>query len=495
MTEIVPFWLDKGSVLRETAAQEEGPELPDDTPFTGVSTDTRDLSPGMLFVALSGEQFDGHDYVGEAFRKGARAALVSRVVDAPGPLLLVRDTRLALQGLARAILRKRFGEGKKLVTLTGTAGKTTTRELLCLVLSSEGRRPHTNRHNWNNEIGVPRTLWEWGEKDGDAVLEVGIRKPGDMDYLSSVLVSDASIVTSVGEGHLETLGSVEGVWKEKSRLLNWVRSGGGIVLPLDLLRRYPSSPIFLDRQRAFFFVELDPEPGDSTRSSLSVPEGSTVLTGTVRKEEGGEWTLSGTTGSESFSWKMPSPSSILAIDALLALAAGLALGVPLREGAKHLDRFVPLPGRMEEKRTPEGALVLLDHYNANPLSIRAGFQWCVDVWKKEASLSCGEPGKLLAVLGDMLELGEDSPRLHREVGRVAAECPFSAIFYKGNFFQDFRDGYRSGGGKDASLIHLSGTPFSGREVFPVLARGDVVLVKGSRGVHLEREARVFGVEA
>lgn len=495
MTDDLSFWLDKGSVLRETSAREEGPALPDDTPLAGVSTDTRDLRPGMLFVALTGDTFDGHDYVGEAFRKGARAALVSRPVEASGPLLIVGDTRLALQGLARAIVRKRFAEGKRLVTLTGTAGKTTTRELLCLVLSREGRRPHTNRQNWNNEIGVPRTLWEWGEKDGDAVLEVGIRKPGDMEYLSSVLVSDVSIVTSVGEGHLETLGSVEGVWKEKSNLLNWVRPGGGIVLPLDLLFRYPASPVFRERQRRFFFVALDPDPGDSARASRSVPEGSTILSGTLRKEEGGTWILSGTTGPESFSWSMPSPSSILAMDALLALAAGNALGVSLSEGAKHLEKFSPLPGRMQEKRTPEGALLLLDHYNSNPLSLRGAFQWCAEVWKKEASLAGGGPGKLLAVLGDMLELGEDSSRLHRKAGLIAAETPFSAIFYKGDFFQDFREGYLSGKGEAARLTRLSGPPYSGQGVFPALRRGDVVLVKGSRGMHLEQEARLFGGEA
>ena len=496
MTGIVSTWLEKGSVLRETSAREEGPRLPDDTPFTGASSDTRDLRPGMLFVALSGERFDGHDYVGEAFSKGARAALVSRVVDAPGPLLIVGDTRLALQGLARAIVRKRFGEGKRLVTLTGTAGKTTTRELVRLVLSGKEAPPHTNRENWNNEIGVPRTLWEWGENDGDAVLEVGIRKPGDMDYLSSILVSDVSIVTSVGEGHLETLGSVEGVWKEKSRLLDWVRPGGGIVLPMDLLRRYPSSPIFRDHQRTFFFVDLETEGGLSDRAALSFPPASTILSGSIRKENKGEWTLSGTTGSEVFSWKMPSPSSLLAMDALLALAAGIPLGVPLREGARRLDRFQPLPGRMQEMRTPEGALVLLDHYNANPLSLRGGFQWCVEVWKKEKALSgSGHPGKLLAVLGDMLELGADSSRLHREIGKMAAGCPFFAIFYKGTFFEDFREGYRSAGGDGAVLTHLSGTPSPGREVFPGLSRGDVVLVKGSRGVHLEQEARMLGVEA
>jgi UDP-N-acetylmuramoyl-tripeptide--D-alanyl-D-alanine ligase len=450
----------------------------------------------MLFVALTGERFDGHDYVGDAFRKGARAALVSRVVDASGPLLVVEDTRLALQGLARAIVRKRFGEGKKLVTLTGTAGKTTTRELVRLVLSGKNARSHSNRENWNNEIGVPRTLWEWGENDGDAVLEVGIRNPGDMDYLSSVLLSDAAIVTSVGEGHLETLGSVEGVWNEKSRLLDWVRPGGGIVLPLDLLRRYPASPIFRDPGKKFFFVELHPQDGATNRSPLPLPPRSTILSGSIRKGPDGEWILSSSGEPGIFSWKMPSPSTLLATDALLALAAGLSLGVPLPEGARRLEGFQSLPGRMQEKRSPEGALVLLDHYNANPLSLRGGFQWCVDVWNRERALTGGgQQGKLLAILGDMLELGPDAPRLHREVGKMAAECPFSAIFYRGRFFEQFQEGHRAGGGDPGVLVRLPETAPPVRDAFPALSRGDVVLVKGSRGMHLEREACLLGVEA
>lgn len=488
-----PTWLTVEEVVRETSAREEGTILPPGTQFSGASTDTRDILPGTLFVALKGDRFDGHDYVGEAFRKGASAALVSLPSKVNGPLLVVGDTRLALQGLARAVVRKRILEGKRLVTLTGTAGKTTTRELLRLVLSGKNGRPHSNRENWNNEIGVPRTLWEWKPTDGDAVLEVGIRKPGDMDYLSSILVSDASVITSIGEGHLETLGSVEGVWVEKSRLLAFVKPDGSVILPLDLLLRYPGAPIFRDPGKRFCFVDLLGPDSESVRQRPGLPPRSTLLEGVVQVGGDGRWVLSGALGEERFRWGLPSPSFLLAADALLALAAGHALGVPLAEGARRLEAFEPLPGRMQEKRTPEGALLLLDHYNANPLSIRGGFQWCADVWKKEQEGVKGKrPGKLLAILGDMLELGEDAPRLHREIGALAAECPFAAIYYKGRFFEVFREGYCQAGGHPEVLSFLEDTDPVKRETFPELVRGDVVLLKGSRGMHLEREANALG---
>ena len=488
-----PAWLSVEEVVRETSARVEGPALRPGTQLSGASTDTRDILPGTLFVALKGDRFDGHDYVGEAFRKGACAALVSFPSKANGPQLVVGDTRLALQGLARAVVRKRMLEGKRLVTLTGTAGKTTTRELLRLVLSEKNVRPHSNRENWNNEIGVPRTLWEWGSTDGDAVLEVGIRKHGDMDYLSSVLLSDAAVITSVGEGHLETLGSVEGVWAEKSRLLAYVRPEGTVVLPLDLLLRFRSDPIFRESRKRFSFVELSGPKTDGARRRPALPLHSSLLEASLREDGKGRWVLSGTQGAERFQWELPSPSVLLATDALLALAAGRALGVPLVEGARRLEGFEPLPGRMQEERTPEGALLLLDHYNANPLSIRGGFQWCVDVWKKEQlRVKTDRPGKLLAILGDMLELGEDAPRLHREIGSLAAACPFSAIYYKGRFFGPFRDGYCQAGGRPEILSFLGEEHPAKRESFPELSLGDVVLLKGSRGMHLEQEAHVLG---
>ncbi len=487
-------WLTIGEVQEMTQAYWAGHSLPSETPLTGAVTDTRSMVPGCIFIALEGERFDGHSFLSEAFSRGAVVAMVSREIPGAGPQLVVPDTLRGLQGIARAVLSRRFGEGKKLVTLTGTAGKTTTRELLRLVLGGVDGQVHSNRLNWNNEIGVPRTLWEWPSSSPEAILEVGIRKPGDMEFLSPVLVADVAIVTSIGQGHLETLGSVYGVWQEKSRLLGYVRPGGTVVLPLEIFERFSQDPFFQKQDLNLLLVAMAlPETNPDTVFLSPLPSGALVLDGRVSVDAMGGWHLSGRLGTENFECLLPSPSSTLAMDALLALAAGRALGVPLSEGATRVQSFRPLPGRMQVSRTTEGAMILLDHYNANPLSMAGAFDWAFQIWRKEGErIGNNGPGKFLAVLGDMLELGEESPSLHREIGVEASCFPFSGIYYKGRFSGPFREGFERGGGAPSIVqdIPLEGDLPEG--FFPPLVAGDVVLVKGSRGMHLEREASYLG---
>lgn len=487
-------WLTIGELQEMTQSRWAGYSLPPETSLTGAVTDTRAMVPGSVFVAIEGERFDGHSFLPEAFSRGAVVAMVSREIPGAGPQLVVPDTLRGLQGIARAVLSRRFGEGKKLVTLTGTAGKTTTRELLRLVLGGENGHVHSNRLNWNNEIGVPRTLWEWPPESPEAVLEVGIRKPGDMDFLGPILVSDVAVVTSIGEGHLETMGSVHGVWQEKSRLLEYVRPGGTVVLPLGILERFSLAPFFQKQDLNIVLVTMTlPETNPDTVFLSPLPSGASVLEGRVSVDGTGGWHLSGRLGTESFECLLPSPSSLLAMDALLALAAGRALGVPLSEGATRIRSFHSLPGRMQVSRTPEGAILLLDHYNANPLSMAGAFDWAFQIWKKEADRKGQElPGKFLAVLGDMLELGEESASLHREIGTEASFFPFSGIFYKGHFSGAFREGFERGGGSPSIVQDIPGECNLPDGFFPPLVAGDVVLVKGSRGMHLEREAALLG---
>jgi UDP-N-acetylmuramoyl-tripeptide--D-alanyl-D-alanine ligase len=173
------------------------------------------------------------------------------------------------------------------------------------------------------------------------------------------------------------------------------------------------------------------------------------------------------------------------MDALLALAAGNALGVSLSEGAKHLEKFAPLPGRMQEKRTPEGALLLLDHYNSNPLSLQGAFQWCTEVWKNEASLAGGGPGNLLAVLGDMLELGSHAEEAHRGLGGRLGVLPVDVFIAVGPMMglalEEFKN---AGAGRLA--IACEDSARAAAELMANLRPGDTVLIKGSRGMKMEK---------
>ncbi|EQD25036.1 MAG: UDP-N-acetylmuramoyl-tripeptide-D-alanyl-D-alanine ligase, partial [Leptospirillum sp. Group IV 'UBA BS'] len=211
--------------------------------WINARSDSRTIREREVFVALSGSRTDGHDHLEEARLKGALFAVVQRpVTGSPLPQLLVRDTVLALRDMAALALAAHRSAGHRLVALTGSVGKTTTRELLRRGLMPEGG-VCSSRGNENNEIGVPLTLLSWPGDYRYCVLEVGVRKPGDMDYLAPLLDSDVGIVTAIEPGHLENLGTVEAVWAEKSKLLKAVLPGGSLVLPGQVRRRFASDPL------------------------------------------------------------------------------------------------------------------------------------------------------------------------------------------------------------------------------------------------------------
>ncbi len=485
-------WLTVAEVERECPGNWSGPPISGKALLTGASTDSRTVEPASLFIALRGDRFDGHEFVEEAFSRGAVMALVERPLPVESPLLVVPDTKKALQGVARAVVSRRFSEGKRLVTLSGTAGKTTTRELIRLALGGDENNIHSNRMNFNNEIGVPKTLWEWPVSAAFAVLEVGIRKPGDMDFLGSVLKADVAVLTSIGAGHLETLGTVQGVWSEKARLFAYLKPGGIAVMPLDLLARFKEAPIFREEGRRFFFTSLSLPDAAEDVSGVSHPErppSAETLSGTIRPKKDGSWSIVSEKGAEPFEMPLASPSALLAQDVLLALGVARTLGIPYSDSIPRMRTFRPLPGRMEMVRTPGGVLMLLDHYNANPLSMKGAFEWSGQIYREtgEKEPSGRKAGRLWAILGDMLELGDEAPSLHRCIGRSASRYPFWGLLYKGHFFSEFRQGYQEGGGDPDRIraLPLDGIPQN--DPVREIRKGDVVLVKGSRGMHLENE--------
>jgi UDP-N-acetylmuramoyl-tripeptide--D-alanyl-D-alanine ligase len=487
------IWMTVPEVLDATGGHwhKDGDPPPDY--FDGVSTDSRKIRRGDLFVALCGERFDGHSHLQEARDRGAAAALVERTGNVPIPQILVEDTRKSMLALALKIIKKRRERGGKMVVLTGSAGKTTTRELIRRGLSSSGASVLASAGNENNEIGVPLTLWGWRDSEAYAVIEVGVRKKGDIGYFGDVVLSECLVITSIGPSHLETLGTLSGVWEEKSRLIEKIREGGFLVLPEEVWQCF-SSPFqrkwMEDRKIHLILTRLNrhesplsPIVSERTFSDSRI----TSLEGAFSRRESGYF-LEGELLGESFSIRMDIPSPELAMDMLLAIGACRAFGVGLEKASEAIGEYRGGEGRMQPLTGKNGVLYLLDHYNANPLSMDAAFSLVENYHGGEWS-----SGKLWGILGEMLELGEDAEMWHRHVGEKAARIPWSALWFKGNFFESFREGFSSSGGDPSILHHINGAG-SSENRYQSIGPGDIVLVKASRGTALESEFPYLGLE-
>lgn len=486
-------WLGASEVLEATGGHwcNENSSLPVD--FCGVSTDSRTIESGDLFVALSGERFDGHAHLQEAREKGACAALVERPISDVMPQILVKDTRKAMLALAGRIIQKRRSNGGKMVVLTGSAGKTTTRELIRRGLSSVGVPVLASTGNENNEIGVPLTLWGWKSSEPYAVIEVGVRKRGDIGYFGDIVSSDCLVITSIGPSHLETLGTLSGVWEEKSRLIEKIREGGFLVLPEEVWEQFstPFQQAWLDKRKIHLVLtrlnrDVASLPKSDEQSSLACRSMS-YLEGSFRLKETGYF-LQGNLLGDSFSIKMEIPSPELAMDMLLAMGVCGAFGLDLGKSAEEIGHYKGGSGRMQPIRSKNGVLYLLDHYNANPLSMEAAFSLVENYHRGEWS-----GGKVWGILGEMLELGEDSQMWHRYVGQKAARLSWVAIWFKGNHFESFLEGFVSSGG-DPSRVHQIDGRSDPADRYRLVAPGDIVLVKASRGTALESEFQYLGME-
>ncbi len=412
-------------------------------------------------MALRGARSDGHDHLPEATSKGAVLAVVERpVLSVQIPQIVVSDTTVALKEMAVLALAAHRAAGHRLIALTGSVGKTTTRELLRAGLPPG--ESHGSAGNENNEIGVPLTILSWSENCRWCVLEAGVRKPGDMDYLAPLLSSDIGIVTAIAPGHLENLGSVRDVWREKSKLLREVVEGGVRILPASVARGETMAMLLSDKSRHLKTVSLDGDESAEFRGRLLESPGGLVLE--VEKME--------------LSLPLPWPSAAIGWCMLIALAALEEERIDLVAAAKRLTSYQGFPGRMEKRTHSSGLLLLLDHYNANPASMTEALDWL----KRETGLRRGGNG--FAILGDMLELGEESGAFHEEMGRKAASLKIKTLWYRGEHLADFLRGYLREGGIKESVRPASDFE---KDLEKGLGPGskDVVLVKGSRGMKLE----------
>ena len=426
----------------------------EDVVFDGAGNDTRSLQPGQLFIALQGVR-DGHDYIPAAIAKGAAAVLCSRKVG-DYPAILVKDPRTALGDIAREALKR---IGAKVVAVTGSVGKSTTKEMIAAVLSGTFRVSKTPA-NHNNDIGMPMAVLDMPEDTEVAVLEMGMNHFREIAYLSCIAHPDVAVIINVGTAHIEFLGTQQGIRQAKLEILEGMTPQGMLLLNGDdtMLRCLDVTP----KQRITYFGASE---GCDVRA-LDVSQKGGVLRFTV---EAGRLTVP---------VEMKLEGEHYVADALAAVTVGLKLGVHPDKIRQQLDAFQNMSGRQEIFEA-KGCTIINDCYNAGPESMAAAL-----------NVLGNRPGRHIAVLGDMLELGDCAQAEHYKIGRIAAEKA-DMVFAFGPHAGRVLDGTITGG-----MPENMGRAFDSREdLITALRRavkpGDVILFKGSHGMHLEKVLEAF----
>jgi UDP-N-acetylmuramoyl-tripeptide--D-alanyl-D-alanine ligase len=421
--------------------------------FTGVSTDTRSITPGALFVALVGPHHDGHDYLAEAARRGAAGVVIHRGEAPPGTSAVrVADTLSALGALGHWV---RTQLALRVIAVTGSVGKTTTKEMAAALLRGAGLRTLQTPGNWNNRVGLPLTLLGARGDEQAAVLELGISEVGEMAHLTRICEPDVAVVTAVAECHTEGLGCLEDIAREKLAIARGLRRKGTLVLPHGdpLLRAPPGAQV-----QTFGWEE-----GADLRGRQWAPA---TAGRSAFRVEGLEISLS-------------LPGRHNATNALAALAAVRALGVGWAGAAETLAGLRPAALRGEVRTTPGQAHLLVDCYNANPRAVEAALETLGELARTD---------RRIAILGEMRELGGLAPAAHARVGRAAARLPVDELHLLGPATEWTRDG-ATAAGLPAERIWI----YEDREALAAavsrrLRPRDWVLVKGSRAMGLEAVA-------
>jgi UDP-N-acetylmuramoyl-tripeptide--D-alanyl-D-alanine ligase len=437
---------------------------PPDLTYAGVGIDSRSISDDFLFVAIRGEKHDGHTFLDQVVRSGVKGLVVAEDALAgldPGQwstrgvaAVAVADTTRALGALA-AFQRNRVKI--PVVAITGSNGKTTTRRMTTLVM---GRRFNTlaTQGNFNNEIGLPLTLFNLEPDHQVAVLELGMNHPGEMSRLGAICRPTIGMITTVGPGHLEFLGSLEGVARAKGELIARIDPEGTVVLNRD----DPLVTALADgchRQVVFFGTTPDAQ----------------VQARNIREEAQGIAFDLLLPASQTIAVQLRTPGRFMVTNALAAAAAGFLVGVPAPEIKAGLESFVPDKGRLHIVPTPAGVNLIDDTYNANPASMAAAFDTL-------AALRKEQPGFI--VMGDMLELGDQAGALHHSTGKLAAASGATRLYVHGRYADAVRQGALVGG-MAASDIFTGAKADIVADLTARLSTGHWVLVKGSRGMAME----------
>ena len=420
--------------------------------ITGAVIDSRQVEPGYLYIPIRGERVDGHRFIPDVFAKGALAVLSEEPLDNPaGPYIQVASSEQALKDIAEFY---RSTLSIKIIGITGSVGKTSTKEVIASVLKEKYRTLKT-QGNFNNELGLPLTVFRLRDEDEIAVLEMGISDFGEMTRLAKIARPDTCVITNIGTCHLENLGDRDGVLKAKTEIFKYLKKDGHIVLNGDddklcTVKEYEGiKPVF-------FGMESDKD----IYADEIVSRGLKGMTCRIH------------VGEESFTTDIPMPGRHMVYNALAATAVGRIYGLTLEQIRHGIETLEAISGRFHMIET-DRFLIVDDCYNANPMSMKAS----LDVLKDGA-------GRRVAILGDMGELGENEVQLHAEVGEHAAQCGIDVCICTGPLSANIAKMARKNPelivieepDRDSLLSHLS----------DYVQTGDTILVKASHFMQFEK---------
>lgn len=439
-------------LLGEAAALCDAQARGDDVLLQGVSTDTRNIEAGNLFVALHGDHFDGHDFLAQAFAKGAAAAMIDQDCASVAPVLCVSNTREALGRLATG-WRRRFK--LPVAAVTGSNGKTTVRSMITAICSQQHRVLATIG-NLNNDIGLPLTLLRLSADDQMAVLELGANHAGEIAYLTELAAPDVAVVTNASAAHLEGFGTLEGVARAKGELFSGLAADGIAVINAD--DRFATLWHTLAGPRRVITFGLQ-NPADVS-AQCQMHDGRTEMVLDYQQQR--------------IPLHLPVPGRHNVMNALAASAVAIALELPISVIKAGLESMQAVPGRLQIHTGLHGSRVIDDTYNANPASLAAALD-----------VLAGFPGRHVLVLGDMAELGPNAEALHEESGRLAHHKAVDALFALGPLSAAAVRGFTGSAQhfEDHAALIAALREQLGPEV--------TVLIKGSRRMQMDRVVRAL----
>ena len=430
------------------------------TEICAISTDTRKIDKNSLFVPFKGENFDGHKFIEDAFEKGAICALSNERLHGSKPVILVEDTRQAFCDLAMYYLTL---FDVKVIGITGSVGKTTTKDIIAGVLETKYKVLKTEG-NFNNDIGLPKTIFNLKDEHEVIVLEMGMNNFGEIDRLSKVARPDIGVITNVGVSHIENLGSREGILKAKSEIFNYMEEDGVAVLNADDDMLYTIKDKIKQKTNWFgiknhveyFAKDIETKGIEGINANLSI-------------------------SGQDIQVSIKIPGEHMVLNAICAAAVGNILGLGLDEIKKGIENFIPTAMRMDIIKTGK-ITIINDAYNANPVSMKAA----IDVL-------CGSTGRKVAIIGDMFELGTFAEELHYDVGEYIGNKKIDISICIGKNGYNIYKGIIEYGSE--AFYFETQDDFISQGLEGIIKCGDICLVKASRGMNFERTVeRLQGVK-